>query len=172
MVFKFSFSNKFNFGGKGSIGGKNLASTWNSIKSFFSGKAVEEAEPKNFAEGSGESSLICEGSGSLDISVEEMVGLLKYQVESDQCAWDLLKEMGKDLLKGEKTVRDAAKTAIPEWQEICHKADLQNQKNSHESVKAHFEYSKKNAEAAKTSSKEEDEDVDISGIKPDPWSKL
>lgn len=158
MVFKFQFSNKFTFGGRGTIGGKNLASTWNSIKSFFSGKAAEaDSEPKTFAEGASDTALICEGTVSLDISVEEMTTLLKYKVESDQCAWDLMKTMGKDLLKGEKAAREAAKEAIPEWQEICHRANLKSSAYFHEEWEARQQdifKSKKNAEKAeKTSEK-------------------
>jgi hypothetical protein len=140
MVFKFTFNHKFNFGSKGAMGDSNIVSAWSKVKTFFSGKkAAENDDPKTFLEGGAEMYLLSSGTASLDISVEEMASLLKYQVESDKSAWALMKEMGRDLIKGEKALRAAAKEAIPEWQEICHKADMKEKENFEEKMKGSSE---------------------------------
>jgi hypothetical protein len=138
MVFNFKHSGKLTAG----VSMTDRVINWfKSLKSNLKGGSNLYETPRVHVGGEGE--LNWEVSGSLEISAEEMVQLMKSCNESDKNTWDLLKKMGKDLITGAKEVRKVAKEEIPEWQKIISDAQITDVKNSR---KFKEEYSKEDKE--------------------------
>lgn len=125
MVFNFKHAGKLTAG----VSMSDRVINWfKSLKSNLKGGSNLYETPRVHVGGEGE--INWEVSGSLEITAEEMVQLMKCCNDSDKNTWALLKEMGKDLIAGAKEVRKAAKEEIPEWQKIISDSQITELKNN------------------------------------------
>ena len=79
---------------------------------------------------------------SLDVNCDEMIQLLKCQIESDKNALEVLKDLGKSAIKGAQQIREAATVEIPLWQKIFHESDMQEARDKRELEKLHESFRK------------------------------
>ena len=136
------FSHKGTYGWNINAGiGDKIAKVSKNLLARIMGKTDEKEIPDQYV--NLESAINGNYEISLEISCEEMIQLLKCQIESDKNAFELLKEFGTAALKGAVELRKVAEQEIPEWRKIFHQEDIQRIKNDAEIRKVHKETSDK-----------------------------
>jgi hypothetical protein len=129
IIMKYSFKGNYGWNINSGIGDKIKKVTTNLLKRL-KGETDEKQVPDQYL--SFESTIEGNYEISLDISCEEMVELLKCQIQSDKNAFELLKEFGTAALKGAVELRKVAEQEVPQWRKIFHQEDIQRIKDDAE----------------------------------------
>ena len=126
---RYSFKGNYGWNINSGIGDKIKKVTTNLLKRL-KGETNEKQVPDQYL--SFESTIEGNYEISLDISCEEMVELLKCQIQSDKNAFELMKEFGTAALRAAKEARKVAAEEIPEWRKIIHQDEIQQIKDDAE----------------------------------------
>jgi len=94
-------------------------------KGFF-GKLISKIKGEKEDEINGGFRTTFDYEQSLEISTGELAELFDKSKDYDVHSLEILGKLKKGLFNFEEELRERAATAIPEWQDICHKAQVKD----------------------------------------------